>query len=85
MGFALAEQRSILTQRDILDERAKNLTEADHLIADTEIVKVKDLKERADLLNRALIRLKDEAYVRGDDPQERARECGRPWKEGDGY
>lgn len=38
-----------------------------------------------DALNAELERLKKEAYRRGEDPRNRALECGRPWKEGDGF
>jgi hypothetical protein len=41
--------------------------------------------QKRDALNAELDRLKQEAYKRGEDPRNRALECGRPWKEGDGF
>lgn len=38
-----------------------------------------------DQLNKQLDKLKGEAYKRGEDPRNRAMECGRPYKEGDGF
>ena len=38
-----------------------------------------------DQLNKQLDKLKEEAYKRGEDPRNRAMECGRPYKEGDGF
>lgn len=34
---------------------------------------------------RWLKRRKEEAFENGNDPEFRAKECGRPWKEGDGF
>ena len=49
----------------------------------------KDLKKKAEKLkpemDRELDRLKNEAYERGERPEERAKECGRAWKEGDSF
>jgi hypothetical protein len=38
-----------------------------------------------DQLNKELDRLKKEAYKKGEDPRNRAMECGRPYKEGEGF
>jgi hypothetical protein len=38
-----------------------------------------------DTLNAELERLRREAYRRGEDPRNRALECGRSWNEGDGF
>ena len=38
-----------------------------------------------DALNAELDRLKREAYRRGEDPRNRALECGRPWNDDDGF
>ncbi|KAL8972919.1 MAG: hypothetical protein Q9183_000270 [Haloplaca sp. 2 TL-2023] len=43
------------------------------------------LKARITELEMELIALKKEAQHRGADPRLRAEECGRPWKEGDGF
>ncbi|KAL8874621.1 MAG: hypothetical protein Q9174_000084 [Haloplaca sp. 1 TL-2023] len=43
------------------------------------------LRARIAELETELIALKKEAQHRGADPRLRAEECGRPWKEGDGF
>ena len=36
-------------------------------------------------LSASMRRSRDEAFMRGNDPESRAREAGRPWRPGDGY
>ena len=43
------------------------------------------LVERIEVLKAEMKTLRDEAFVRGGDPRQRALEAGRLWKEGDGY
>ena len=47
--------------------------------------KFSSLGERIEALKEELKARKDEAIERGNDPKKRAEECGRPWKEGDGF
>ncbi|KAL9124769.1 MAG: hypothetical protein Q9217_005931 [Psora testacea] len=44
-----------------------------------------DLRDRIEALEKELNAQKEEAIERGKDPRNRASECGRPWKEGEGY
>ena len=48
-------------------------------------VEATEKKERVTKLNEQLNGLTAEAFERGMDPKSRAVECGRPWKEGDGF
>jgi len=50
-----------------------------------ESVEAAEKKEKVTELNKQLDRLKAEALERGKDPKSRAVECGRLWKEGDGF
>ena len=43
------------------------------------------LRRQIDALDKELAIRKNKAIERGDDPRSRAEECGRQWKEGDGY
>ncbi|KAF2022293.1 hypothetical protein BU24DRAFT_42049 [Aaosphaeria arxii CBS 175.79] len=43
------------------------------------------LKKEIERLRPIVNKLKDEAYERGKDPKNRAKEAGREWHEGDGY
>lgn len=45
----------------------------------------KMLRGRIDLLTTEMEVLRKEAMERGEDPRNRAKEAGRPWKEGDGF
>lgn len=72
---------SLLRERELVDEKLRELRsdggDNTHQIAAGERHKV----EIMDKLNT----LKAEAYERGKDPRNRALECGRPWKPGDGF
>lgn len=71
----------ILRRRELLDEDVK-------LLADSyrgESVEAREKKKLANDLNSELNRLTAEAKTRGQDPRSRALECGRPWREGDGF
>ena len=60
--------------------------DADEMSMDpSEEVEVKDMRERIAKTERELEVLKKEAFERGMDPKERAKEVGRVWKEGDGF
>jgi hypothetical protein len=47
--------------------------------------KAKDAETQRNALESKLQELKAQAFERGKDPQNRAAECGRAWKEGDGF
>ncbi|KIY03009.1 uncharacterized protein Z520_01475 [Fonsecaea multimorphosa CBS 102226] len=47
--------------------------------------KFRNLKNRSGRLGRDLDRDRERALRRGFDPRTRARECGRVWREGDGF
>ena len=71
----------LLKQRDRADEklhtqRQNSPNEPDSLAA---------MEKERDALNAELDILKQEAYKRGEDPRNRALECDRSWKEGDGF
>jgi Protein of unknown function (DUF3431) len=71
----------LLRQREILDGQL-NEWRKDWVQHQEQIFNVENEKT---MLARKLDNLKQEAYQRGEDPQNRALECGRPWKEGDGF
>jgi hypothetical protein len=71
----------MLRQREILDEDVNLLTNSNR--GDSPETAAKRM--RVDQLNSELNRLKDEAIERGKDPRSRAVECGRSWKDGDGF
>jgi hypothetical protein len=71
----------LLKQREILDEAVDLLDQSNQ--GDSPETAAKRI--RAAQLNSELIRLKNEAIERGKDPRNRAVECGRSWKDGDGF
>jgi hypothetical protein len=71
----------ILKQREILDEDVQLLTDSNRGGSVEAAMK----RTRSSELNNELNRLTDEAIKRGKDPKSRAVECGRPWKDGDGF
>jgi hypothetical protein len=77
---ALQHWLDLLKQRENADERLQAIwrNSPDDLHSITATI------DKRDALNAELERLKQEAYKRGEDPRNRALECGRPWKEGDG-
>jgi hypothetical protein len=67
-------------------EECGNLSEQSAaLYTDGEYEKAKDAETRKDALEAQLQELKAQAFDRGNDPKNRAAECGRAWKEGDGF
>lgn len=80
-GAQLQNWLQMLRQREILDEDIRLLT-YNHR-GDTPEAAAK--RTRADQLNSELNRLANEAIERGKDPRSRAIECGRSWKDGDGF
>ena len=70
-----------LKEREILDDAVQALSDEGKGLSEIAVRK----REQADKINSELNRLTDEAYKRGDEPRNRAIECGRPWKEGDGF
>lgn len=71
----------ILRQREILDEAIQLLTDSNRGGS----VEAATKRTKSTQLNNELNRLTDEAIERGKDPKSRAIECGRPWKDGDGF
>ena len=72
---------NILRSRELLEEEMELLSFSNR----GESVEAAEKKERVTELNKQLDRLKAEALERGKDPKSRAVECGRLWKEGDGF
>ncbi|KAL9619574.1 MAG: hypothetical protein Q9160_005850 [Pyrenula sp. 1 TL-2023] len=72
---------NLLREREILDD------ELDELKKDEAGNKDRLVEKEAEKLrvNSRLEEWKREAYKRGEDPEERAVECGREWKDGDGF
>ena len=71
----------ILRHRELLDEEVQRLSENNM----EQTVEAAEKRAEASKLNGELNRLRAEAMERGKDPRSRAIECGRPWKEGDGF
>lgn len=78
---ALQHWLDLLKQRERADETLGALRSHD---PDNMAALVSTTMEK-DQLNAELDRLKEAAYKRGEDPRNRARECGRPYSEGDGF
>lgn len=72
----------VLKQREIVDEKLQDLRDDGAGQHEEEIKKAE--AERSGYHNK-IEYLKREAYRRGKDPKARAEECGRSWKEGDGF
>jgi hypothetical protein len=71
----------LLKQREKADARLDGLRQNNP----NDVEAIAATTRERDALNTELDRLKQEAYTRGEDPRNRALECGRPWKEGDGF
>lgn len=74
---------NILKERELIDEKLKDLRWGPSGIGDQSEIAALE-QERSEIVSR-LETLKTEAYKRGEDPKNRAEECGRPWKPGDGF
>lgn len=71
--FDLRDQERAMTGNiSVLHDKGKN-------------EEAKTLEIQRNTMRAELERLKKEAFDRGTDPKNRAVECGRPWKEGDGF
>ena len=67
-------------------EESRDLSEQAAALYDAgEYEKAKDAETRKSALEVQLQELKAQAFDRGNDPKNRAAECGRAWKEGDGF
>ncbi|EXJ54232.1 hypothetical protein A1O7_09569 [Cladophialophora yegresii CBS 114405] len=73
----------LLRQRELLDEQLRDLRREDPGTRDQHRIAAAE-SEKSELVLK-LDMLKAEAYRRGEDPKNRALECGRPWKPGDGF
>lgn len=71
----------LLRERELLDDELNELRKDEALNKDR-VVEAEAEKLR---VNTRLEELKNEAYKRGEDPGERALECGREWRVGDGF
>jgi hypothetical protein len=71
----------LLKQRERTDETLKALEQNNP----TDLGAPAATIGQRDQLNKELDALKEEAYKRGEDPRNRAMDCGRPYKEGDGF
>ena len=71
----------LLKQRERADETLEDLRQN----SPNDLKSIAATTSNRDRLNADLDYLKQEAYTRGEDPRNRALECGRPWKEGDGF
>ena len=71
----------LLKQRERADERLDELRRS----SPDDLKSIAAASEERAGLNTDLERLKEDAYTRGEDPKNRALECGRSWKEGDGF
>jgi hypothetical protein len=78
----LQEWLDTLRQRELVDEDINLWKEKGADAYKQEIAKAEAQKGA---LNNRLNYLKSEAYRRGEDPKNRADECGREWHEGDGF
>ena len=78
----LQEWLDLLKEREMVEgqivEYRKGVSEG----VDAEVQRA---EERLTFVNAELIRLKAEAYTRGENAEERAKENGRAWKQGDGF
>jgi Protein of unknown function (DUF3431) len=79
----LNEWLKTLRQRELLDAKLDRWREDGLLAPSHEVVRATE--EERTLVNNRIMYLKNEAYRRGEDPRARAEECGREWKEGDGF
>ncbi|KIW63396.1 hypothetical protein PV04_10243 [Phialophora macrospora] len=73
----------LLRQRELLDEQLRGLRREDPGTRDQHRIAAAE-SEKSEIV-RTLDTLKAEAYRRGEDPKNRALECGRLWKPGDGF
>ena len=81
----LQEWLDLLKKREKIDEQLDEWRErgpAEQEKHADELLKLE--AQRGSAVNK-IEYLKTEAYRRGEDPKARADECGRSWKEGDGY
>ena len=78
----LQEWLDLLKERETVEgqivEYRKGVSEG----VDADVQKSED---RLTFINAELIRLKVEAYKRGESAEERAKENDRAWKQGDGF
>jgi hypothetical protein len=79
----LNEWLKTLRQMELVDNKLERWR-ADALLAPSHDALIAAEDEREALHNQ-LVLLKNKAYKRGEDPRARAEECGREWKEGDGF
>ncbi|KAJ9357749.1 hypothetical protein C8Q69DRAFT_396414 [Paecilomyces variotii] len=71
--------------QDIENARASGLLGETSDLEIPEVGRDAILQEQIDQKNQMLYNLKMAAMERGNDPRHRAKEAGRPWKEGDGF
>ena len=74
----LKEAERLYKEQPLSALNATNITAPDYNL-------FKHLQEQIQSLDRERDARKEKALIRGSDPKLRAEECGRPWKEGDGF
>ena len=79
----LQEWLNLLKTKEVVDRKARDLWDGG--IKGRAGEKYKRLRAESSRLGGTLDGLREAAVRRGFDPKVRARECGREWREGDGY
>lgn len=74
----LKEAERLFKEQSLSASNATKITAPDHN-------RYEHLQEQIGSLDKERDARKEKALVRGSDPRLRAEECGRPWKEGDGF
>ena len=74
----LKEAEKLYNEQSLSASNTTNITAPDHK-------RYEQLQEQIASLDKERESRKEKALVRGSDPRLRADECGRPWKEGDGF